>query len=337
MEKYLDLKNETDYSKLKIPADIIKKGGIVVFPTETVYGIGTNGLNKDAVRKIYEIKNRNMKNPINLLVNDMKMVESLTKNITELEYKLMKEFFPGALTIILEKNDIVPDIVTANEITVGIRMSSSKVVSKLIEFAGVPIAAPSANISGNITGTTFENIYNDFKDKVDYMIDGGNSSIGIESTIIKVIDNIPHILRPGSITYDDIIKISGVAVKTYEDRENKNINSDKQYKMKSKSILVCSDDEEKKIQKIKEIAGNYKNAVILATTENKLRYGNIKTVEIGKRNELDKIGRCIFDIIKKADEFKPDIILIEGIKEEAIGIAIMNRLKKVCNYNIIKI
>lgn len=204
MNKYLDFRNETDYTKLKEPAQIIKNGGIVVFPTETVYGIGTNGLNENSIKRLYEVKQRPLSKPINLLVNSIEMLEQITQNISELEYKLIKKFMPGPFTIILKKKDIVPNILTANGDTVGIRMPENKVALKLIEYAGVPIATPSANISGKPSGTTLDMINNDFGEKVDYFIDGGKSKIGVASTIVQVIGGKPHILREGAILKEDI-------------------------------------------------------------------------------------------------------------------------------------
>jgi L-threonylcarbamoyladenylate synthase len=208
MENYLDLKNTIDYTKLEIPAQIMQQGGIVIFPTETVYGIGVNGLDAEAVKKLYRIKQRPLNKPISLLISDMNMVNEVAQNITDLEYKLMKRFFPGPFTIILNKKDIVPDIVTANSSTVGVRMPSEEITRKLIEYANVPIAAPSANISDKPSGTNLENIIKDFEGKVDYFIDSGESKLGIASTIVKVIDGIPHILRQGTITKEQIQEIS---------------------------------------------------------------------------------------------------------------------------------
>lgn len=205
MEKLLNLKNCKDYQKLRYPAEIIKNGGIVVFPTETVYGIGVNGLDRNAVEKLYKIKERPLDKPISLLVSDFEMIEKVAQNITEVEYKLMKKFFPGPLTIILNKRDIVPDIVTSGGDTVGIRMPKEEITRKLIEYAGVPIAAPSANISGKPSGTNLQEIIQEFEGKVDYFIDGGKSKIGISSTIVKVIDEIPYILREGSISKKEIL------------------------------------------------------------------------------------------------------------------------------------
>lgn len=206
MKKYLDLKlkNEIEYEKLKEIGKVIKDGEIAIFPTETVYAIGTNGLNEEAIKKLYKIKQRTYDKPTSLLVSDMEMIEALAKDITSLEYKLMKTFFPGPLTIILKKKDIVPNILTGNTGTIGIRMPESKIARKLIQYANVPIAAPSANISNKPSGTNIENIINDFKETVDYYIDGGESKIGLGSTIVKIENNVPIILREGSITKEQI-------------------------------------------------------------------------------------------------------------------------------------
>ena len=192
---------------LKKAAQLIKQGKIVVFPTETVYGIGTNGLDEQAVKKLYEVKQRSLNKPISLLVSNMEMVNELARDITETEYKIMENFFPGPLTIILKKKNIVSDTVTAGQDTVGIRMPSGEIAKKLVEIAGVPIAAPSANISGEPSGTDLQEIKKNFEGKVDFFIEGGISEIGLASTIVQVIDEKPVILRQGSITLEQINKI----------------------------------------------------------------------------------------------------------------------------------
>ena len=204
MEKYLDFKNKIEYDKLKEMGGIIKRGEIVIFPTETVYAIGTNCLDEETIKKLYKIKQRPLDKPTSLLVSDMEMVKNLARDITEKEYKLMKTFFPGPLTIILKKKDIVPNILTGNTNTIGIRMPENEIARKLIEYANVPIAAPSANIANKPSGTNIENIINDFKETVDYYIDGGESKIGLGSTIVKIENNVPIILREGSITKEQI-------------------------------------------------------------------------------------------------------------------------------------
>lgn len=204
MEKYIDLRDNIDIKKLKEIANEIKIGKIVVFPTETVYGIGTNGLNDNSVKRLYEIRKRPISKPISLLVSDMEMVEKLTKDITKLEYKIMKNFFPGPLTIILKRNSIVPNIITANSEYVGIRMPEGEIARELVRLAGVPIAAPSANIAGHPSGTNIQSIINDFENTVDYFVDGGESKLGKASTIVKVVNGSPTILREGSITLEQI-------------------------------------------------------------------------------------------------------------------------------------
>lgn len=207
MENYLDFRNKKIYEELKIPAEKIKAGEIVVFPTETVYAIGTNGFDEKAIRKIYEVKNRPFNKPISLLVSDLEMVKKLAKNITEEEEKLMKAFFPGPFTIVLEKSDLVPDILTSNGNTVGIRMPDDDTALNIIKLAGVPIAAPSANITGKKSGTNITDIFSDFGENVDFYVDGGESKLGIGSTIVKMVDGKPIILRQGSISEREIQEV----------------------------------------------------------------------------------------------------------------------------------
>lgn len=203
---YIDLK-EKDFTKLEEPAQIIKNGGIVVFPTETVYGIGANALNAEAVKKIYEIKKRPLSKPITLLVNSIDMIERVAKDITPFEYAIIKKFFPGPLTIILQKKDVIPDIVTSGGRTVGIRMPANEIALELINRAGVPLATPSANISDKPSKTNIKDVMSDFPEGVDCFIDGGKSKIGVASTIVQVIDGVPHILRQGTITEEQINKL----------------------------------------------------------------------------------------------------------------------------------
>ena len=207
MCNYLDCRNEIDDKKLQEVANIIRQGGIVVFPTETVYGIGTNGLDSKSISKLYHVKQRPLNKPISLLVSSLEMVKAVTENISDIEYKLMEAFFPGPLTIILKKNKAVPNNLTNNTDTVGIRLPDNIIARKLIEYANVPIATPSANISGRSSGTNIQDIIKDFGDKVDYYIDGGPSELGIGSTIVKIDGNEPIILRKGSISEEEINEV----------------------------------------------------------------------------------------------------------------------------------
>lgn len=191
---------------LRKAAGIIKSGGVVIFPTETVYGIGANGLDEKAIKKLFDIKQRPLNKPISLLVSDFDMISKVAQNITNLEQRIIEAFFPGPLTIVLEKKEIVPNILTNNTNTVGIRMPEGEIARKLVGSAGVPIATTSANISGDQSGTNLGNIRPKFEDKVDYLIDGGESKIGVPSTVIRVVDDEIQVLREGSITKEQIMK-----------------------------------------------------------------------------------------------------------------------------------
>lgn len=202
--KYINFKNNIDYNELKKIANEIKNNKVVIFPTETVYGIGANGLAAEAIKKLFIAKKRPENKPINLLISNIDMIENVAKDLTPLDYALIKEFFPGPLTLILKKKNNVPNILTANGDTVGVRMPANEIALKLIEYANIPIATSSSNISGNETGSNIDNIFDDFNGRVDYIIDDGPSKLGVASTIVKVVDNKPIILREGSITKEQI-------------------------------------------------------------------------------------------------------------------------------------
>lgn len=178
--------------------EILKNGGIGVFPTDTVYGIGTDGLNAEAVRKIYDVKHRPFSWPINLLVNSIEMIERIAY-VNDIERQIIEEYMPGAVTLILKKKEMVPDILTSNLDTVGVRIPDCEDVLKIIDGLDNPLAASSANISDFEPAVNFEEAKKYFENNVDFIIDGGNSKIGIASTIVKVDGTRVEVLREGSI------------------------------------------------------------------------------------------------------------------------------------------
>lgn len=337
MKNYLNVENGCQETELVKIATSIKNGGLVLFPTETVYGIGTNGLDEVAVEKLYEVKKRNKRNPINLLVSSIAMIEEITQDISPLEYKLMEAFFPGPFTIILKKRPIIPNIVTANSDLVGIRMSSSNFAKKLVELAGVPIAAPSANISGRPSGTNLNDIINEFSNHLDFVVDGGESKIGIESTIVRVIDHVPHILRPGSITPEQIKKVSGNVILEADGNNILPSSNMKHYQLNLPSTLVYSENNKNMVKKIIALMKNYENPIILCCTENAKFYPSKNVIAIASKDNLEEYSKNLFSSLRKSASLPSDAILIEGVKKEGLGIAIMNRLLKVCNDNYIEI
>ena len=188
-------------------SNVIKNGGVVIIPTDTVYGLAADSLNKEAVARIYEIKHRDISKPCNILVSNIEMIRKVTSNISEKEERIIKKFFPGALTIILNKNEIIPNIVTANLDTIGVRMPNNKFMLEVIELIGRPIVATSLNISGEQSLVSLENISSELKGNIDLIVDSGKINNGIASTIIKVENNEIQILRQGPISEKKIKEI----------------------------------------------------------------------------------------------------------------------------------
>lgn len=202
-----DWKNGVNQNELNIVVDMLKKDELVILPTETVYGLGANACSNIACKKIFEAKGRAQDNPLIVHVSDINMIEKVACDLNEVEKKLVKAFMPGPFTLILKKSKLISDVASCNMDTIGVRMPSNKIINEVIRKCGFPIAAPSANISGKPSGTNVLDIKDEFDSRVNVIVDGGDSDIGIESTVVKVIDNIPVILRPGFITEDDIKKV----------------------------------------------------------------------------------------------------------------------------------
>lgn len=321
-------------------AKIIKDGGLVLFPTETVYGIGANGLNETAVKNIFKAKGRASDNPLILHISHADMLKDIAKDISELEYKLMDAFWPGPFTIVLNKTDIVPTVVTGGLDTVAVRMPRNKIANRLIHYAGVPIAAPSANISGKPSGTCVEDVYDELKNSMDYIIDGGKCEVGIESTVVKVENGSVRILRPGRITKEDIENIvSSVILDEHilgEVKENEKVLSPgmkyRHYAPKTKCIMIYSENNENMVNRINEIANKYSKATVICSSENKDKYVGKEILDYGSKTNLEEISSNIFSMLRNADKNESDIILIEGIESKGIGLAIMNRLIRACSH-----
>ena len=340
--KYINFKENKNFDELKAPAEAIKQGKLVLFPTETVYGIGANALNPEAVKQIYIAKGRASDNPLIVHIADIKMLEDLVLEVGEIEKKLIENFWPGPLTIVFKKKSIVPDIITGGLDTVAVRMPSNEIARKLIEYANCPIAAPSANISGKPSGTLVEDIIEELDGKVEYIINGGKVDIGVESTVIRVVDGIVHILRPGKVTRENIENI-GIPVYIEkqilgEYKEGEKVMSPgikyKHYAPSTKSILVYSQNNENMVKKIQELSAS-KNVVILCKEQNQNKYDVQNKLNMGKN--LEEISQNIFTLLRKADKYNAELILIEGVEKTGLGLAIMNRLIRACAHEFLEI
>ncbi|MCF6463924.1 threonylcarbamoyl-AMP synthase [Clostridium sp. Cult1] len=328
-------------------AKFIKEGKLVAFPTETVYGLGANGLDEEAVKKIFIAKGRPQDNPLILHVSSIEDVKPLVKSISKEAEILMKRFWPGPLTILFRKSNKVPNIITAGLDTVAIRMPNHPIAIELIKNSGVPIAAPSANTSGKPSPTSADHVIEDLYGKVHMIIDGGNTGVGLESTVLDLTEKIPMILRPGGITLEDLQKIIPQVeedlsiIKDNKDIVPKSPGQKYRHYAPKADMLVFTGELENIVMKIKsqteELISKGKIVGIMATEETKDRYERGVVISVGSRENMETIGHNLFNTIRLFDQKEVDVILAEGVGLSYIGTAIMNRLKKASGGNIIKV
>ena len=329
-------------------ARILKEGGVVAFPTETVYGLGADALNASAVKKIFAAKGRPQDNPLIIHVAD----EDITPYVTSVPDKaraLMKAFWPGPLTIILRKTGLVPMETSAGLDTVGIRMPENETAKSLIRALGHPIAAPSANISGRPSPTNFERCVEDLDGRVDMIIGDGSSIVGLESTIVDYSVTPPRLLRPGSITLEQLLAVDEHVV--YDEEKTRTDEKEapkapgmkyRHYAPKASLTIVIGkrDDVTSKILELLEIySSEGKEVGILSPMEREKLYNkeNVRFISLGSENDPSEIARNLFEGLRSFDDTDVDVILSEGISEEGVGQAIMNRLKKASGFNIIEV
>lgn len=328
---------------------VIKRGGLVAFPTETVYGLGADGMDGEASVKIYEAKGRPSDNPLILHISDMDMLDQIVSEIPPKAKILMDNFWPGPMTLIFNKKEEVPYKTTGGLDTVAVRFPSHKVAIEIIKAAGTPIAAPSANTSGRPSPTKATHVIEDMDGRVDMIVDGGDVGIGIESTIIDVTGDIPMILRPGYITKAMVEELVGeiqvdkvVTAKSIEEigGEYKPKAPGMKYRHYApKAELTMYDGPiEKVIDVINELAkegvSQGKRVGIIATDETKDRYEKGQVVSIGTRKDEASIARGLYGILRDFDTMDVDVIYSETFYEDELGQAIMNRLIKAAGYRI---
>ncbi len=335
-----------DKEGLNKAALALRNGTLVAFPTETVYGLGANALDPMAVKRIYEAKGRPSDNPLIIHISDIKIINKLVLEIPEIAKKLMNAFWPGPLTIIMKRTELVPDIITAGLDTVAIRMPQNPVALKLIEKSGIPVAAPSANLSGHPSPTTAQHVVDDLKGRVEYIIDGGPCNVGVESTVLDVTGEIPVILRPGGVTREMLERIVGkveadtvIEVKDGQKPRSPGMKY-RHYSPKAEMFLV-SGDNDKVIEHINSMTDKNKKSGlkvgVLSTRENIDRYTADTVISVGSINSPADIAANLFDSLRKFDEKNVDIIYSETFSEAGIGKAVMNRLKKASSGKIIKV
>ncbi|MGO1713165.1 MAG: L-threonylcarbamoyladenylate synthase, partial [Senegalia sp. (in: firmicutes)] len=286
-------------------------------------------------------------NPLIVHISDISELNNLVKNITNTAKIAMDKFWPGPLTLVMEKSDIIPNIITAGLDTVAIRMPDNMVARQIIRLAGLPIAAPSANTSGKPSPTNVEHVIEDLFSKVDMIIDGGKTIVGVESTVLDVTGDIPMILRPGDVTREDLLEVFN---QVEEDisimKDDKNIipkspgQKYKHYSPKA-NMKIITGDLENIVVRINELEKKYREkglkVGILATVETMDKYKEENLLVLGSRKNPKEIAAKLFFLLRKFDKMNVDIILAEGIEEIGIGSAIMNRMKKAAGFDIEKV
>ncbi len=319
-------------------AQLIKKGEIVAFPTETVYGLGANCFDASAIAKIFKAKGRPADNPLIVHVHSVAQVEKLSFNVTSVARELMDKFWPGPLTLVLKKVPEVPDIVTGGLDTVAVRMPDHKVAQVIIEHAGVPIAAPSANLSGKPSPTTAQMVYDDLNGKIPLIIDSGPCEVGIESTVIDVTNNVPKILRPGMVTLEMINEAIGSVQLT--SGEGKKVRSPgvkyEHYKPEAEITIVKGPQAAVSrhiLFRIHEDEAEGKKSGVICFDQTKRNYtGNI--ISLGSRFNLKEVGKNLYSALRQTDELGLDTVYAEALTEENEGLAIMNRLMRAANHKV---
>lgn len=329
-------------SRIRQASKIIKSGNLVAFPTETVYGLGANALDPKSVKKIFKAKGRPSDNPLIIHISDVSDLGMLVDHIPNTAYKLIDRFWPGPLTLVLKKSKNVPKITTGGINTVAVRMPKNKIAHTLIKESGVPIAAPSANISGRPSPTTSEHVFNDLSGKISMIIDGGRTKIGIESTVVDLSRKTPMLLRPGGVTLEQIQEVIGKITihPITQERKTKSVHRSPGMKYRHYSpnakIILIEGPKNKVNDKILQLLSQFKKQgkkVGIMSTAN-TRYKSDMMVFLG--NNLNVIAADLFKAFRDFDAKKIDVVLVQGVSRKGLGLGIMNRLEKAA-YKKIKV
>lgn len=351
MKKTLMLKvdpQQPETEKIQIAADFIKKGGLVAFPTETVYGLGADALNAKAVLALFEAKKRPLDNPPIVHICDAKDVYRLAKEVPPEAEKLMKTFWPGPLTLIFKRSVIVPDVTVAGLDTIAVRMPRHNVALALIKESNCPISAPSANLAGKPSPTMAKHVLEDLDGRIDAVLDAGPTAIGVESTVLDLTVDPPQVLRPGGTPYEVLKKTLGRVelnpIVTAEkplpvDRARSPGVKHKHYAPDA-DVVVVEGELSSVVNKVNELSEFYlrrgSKVGILCTDETVRHYRADVVKSLGSRSNLAGVAKNLFRLLREFDLEKVDVVIAEGVPTQGLGLAVMNRLRKASGYKIVK-
>ena len=331
-----------DTESLSEAADILRGGGLVVFPTETVYGLGGDGTNADAARKIYAAKGRPSDNPLIIHISNPEDAESYAIT-NETYYKLAKSFMPGPLTVILPKKDSIPFSVTGGLNSVAVRCPSHPIARQIISATGRPIAAPSANLSGKPSPTCARHVIDDLCGRVDMIIDGGSCEIGLESTIIKLDGDVATLLRPGAITADALrcvcstVKIAPAVLEQLKENERP-LSPGMKYRHYAPSVpLILVDGSSENVTAFLKNEQTNKKCAILCYHEEVALLENQNIIDIGSLQDLETQAQTLFSALRDADALGVDVIYAHLPDKSGIGLALYNRMIRAAAHRIIEL
>ena len=331
-----------DDKSIEEVACLLKDGKLVAIPTETVYGLAANALDGETVKKIFKAKGRPSDNPLIVHISDFSQWKPLVKEIPEKAKRLTEKFWPGPLTIILPKSDVIPSEVSGGLSTVAVRMPSDEIARAIIKAAGVPLAAPSANLSGKPSPTSSKHVIDDMEGKIDAIVDAGECSVGVESTVISLAVNPPRLLRPGGITPEMLTSVLGeieiddaVFNKLAENAEAASPGMKyKHYSPDAKVVIIKGDFSEYKSFVEKEAK---EKDVALCFEEDKGKLPFIKCVTYGKEKDSFSQAARIFDALREIDEIRAETAFARFPEMTGMGLAVFNRLIRAAGFNIVEV
>lgn len=337
--------NHIDESAIKEAGEILKRGGLVAFPTETVYGLGGDALNGESSARIYAAKGRPSDNPLIVHIARPEALSQIVQEVPKTAQLLAEKFWPGPLTMIFKKSEIVPYATTGGLDTVAVRLPSHRTARALIEAAGGYVAAPSANRSGRPSPTLARYVKEDLDGRIDMIIDGGESVIGLESTIVDMTEEIPVILRPGYITRDMLaeaagrVKLDEALLEVSADKAPRAPGMKYRHYAPQGSLTVVEGEIGAVVEYINrellKAAGAGRRAGVIATDETAGSYRNGKIKSMGKSADEEAAARCLFRILREFDEEHIEVMYAQSVPTKGVGQAVMNRLLKAAGHQII--
>ncbi|WP_406686064.1 L-threonylcarbamoyladenylate synthase [Rossellomorea vietnamensis] len=336
-----DVDKNKSYPQIVDAAKILQQDEVVAFPTETVYGLGANATSDTAVEKIFKAKGRPSDNPLIVHISNKEQLEGLVEEIPSDASTLIDAYWPGPLTIIFKnKENVFSERVTAGLDTVGIRMPDHPVALSIIEAAGLPIAAPSANRSGKPSPTTAQHVIDDLEGRIAGVVDGGETGVGVESTVVDCTGEIPVILRPGGITKEQLEEVVGKVEVDPSLKEGKGAPKSPGMKYTHyapDAPVYLVDGTKEDVQRLVDEKKAEGLKVGVLTTEERMDWYQADLIlSAGRRDDLKTVAQHLYDTLRAFNRSNVDIIFAEMFPEEGVGLAIMNRLQKAAGYRVIK-